>query len=171
MSRSPVELDFFRMEWERNRDSSAAPISERKRSFRGIVSKLNPEIVKSAIQPSTFGANKSLRLETHTSYSPLILHEPNSRSRPSYGRNDIAATEQTTIFDFDLFTQKKLADEEKVPKSAEYLNAKLSVILYEQDLLGTLEKGFLPYARRISVKKFLEKRKERRLIWSCFLPC
>ncbi|CAA3022029.1 Hypothetical predicted protein [Olea europaea subsp. europaea] len=168
MSRSPVELDFFSMERERDRDRNSSA-AERKRSFRGIVSKLSPEIVKSVIQSATFGADKSLGLESHPYYSPLKLHAPTFR--PSYGHNAIAETEQTMtvydgkIFDFDLdfFTHKTLADEAKVAKFAEYLNFEVSVISYEQDLLRNLGKC-LPYARRNSLKKFLEKRKERRLV-------
>ncbi|KAL2560006.1 Protein TIFY 9 [Forsythia ovata] len=181
MSISPIELDFFSIERERERererrDSFAAskpPILERKRSFHGIqsiVSKLNPEIVKTVIQSASLDLNKSLRVENHNSISPFTLDTPTFR--PSYGEKNNAETEEMTIvfngkvFHFDLFSTHKvqnilkLAYEEQVTKSAQSLESKVSEILLEQDLLATLDRGF-PLARRKSLLRFLDKRKER----------
>ncbi|CAI9768784.1 unnamed protein product [Fraxinus pennsylvanica] len=118
MSKLPVELDFSRMERERERKEP--PISVRKRGFRdiqGIVSKLNPEIVKNVIQSASLGPNKPIQ----TFFTPL---------RPSCGFKNNAETGKMTIvyngkvFDFDLSALKvhnilKIAAEEKLSKSAE----------------------------------------------------
>ncbi|CAA2995185.1 Hypothetical predicted protein [Olea europaea subsp. europaea] len=153
MSKLPVEVDFFRMERERNEP----PISVRKRRFRdiqGIVSRLNPQIVKTVIQSASFGPNEPIQ----TISSPL---------RPSYGLYNSAETEKMTIvyngkvFDFDLSALKvhnilKIAAEEKLSKSAESTETEVLQILCEQDLSENL-----PMARRKTLLGFLDKRKGR----------
>ncbi|KAL6994932.1 hypothetical protein U1Q18_005068 [Sarracenia purpurea var. burkii] len=52
MSRSAVELDFFRMEKESSAKSQAKELFDRRRTFRGIqsvISKMNPELLKFVI--------------------------------------------------------------------------------------------------------------------------
>ncbi|KAL2560010.1 Xyloglucan endotransglucosylase/hydrolase 5 [Forsythia ovata] len=129
--------------------------------IQGIVSKLNPEIVKTVIQSASLGPNKSLRMENHISCSPFTLDTPTFW--PSYGEKNNAETEEMTIvfngkvFDFDLPTHKvqnilKLAYEEQVSKSDQSSESRLLEILLEQDLLETLDRGWCHHMTAPTVK-------------------
>ncbi|KAI3452551.1 hypothetical protein Pfo_009215 [Paulownia fortunei] len=176
MGRSGLELDFFSMEKEPKGLSSAAkpPIFERRRGFRaiqGVVSKINPSLLKTVIANGSLAANKSsisvpsTPKETQTNFAPLSLCDPALRLTCGYEIH--AETAPMTIFYkgavavFNVSPHKaqeilKLT-EEGLPKSAE---SSKSNSYHRQNLLETF-KGDLPIARRKSLHRFLEKRKER----------
>ncbi|XP_075495832.1 protein TIFY 9-like [Primulina tabacum] len=175
MAKSGLELDLLNMD-----KSSHSPTFNRKRSFRdiqGLISKINPEILKSVIANGCVLDSKKSSLcippETQQKVPSVPVCDPTLRLSNWCGEN--AETAPMTIFYngtvavFDVSSHKaqdilKLAEEGGLPKSAECSKSKQTA----QYLLHALN-GDLPIARRKSLHSFLEKRKERLVMESPYL--
>ncbi|XP_073131251.1 protein TIFY 9 [Henckelia pumila] len=165
MERSGLELDFF--------NNMAKRTFERKTSFRdiqGLMSKINPEVLKSVIANGRCVDAKKPSLcilPPRRSVPSSPFHDPTDL-RLSYWIGEKAAeTAPMTIFYngkvsvFEVSPHKaqdimKLAEEAGLHKSTESSESKPTA----QYLLNTLH-GDMPIPRRKSLQSFLEKRKER----------
>ncbi|XVF02158.1 hypothetical protein REPUB_Repub04eG0151800 [Reevesia pubescens] len=182
MSRATVELDFFGMEKENSCKSQFQKFLDRRRSFRGLqgaISKMNPELIKSVIASgltnhsqdnvNQIDSNKSFLvpsspMQVHTLFPTLPLLSPEARPTSENGPEAAPLTifYNGTVSIFTVPRDKaesilKLAVEGS-SKNVESTVANSSSD--QQQLLETLN-GDLPIARRKSLQRFLEKRKER----------
>ncbi|CAN8256490.1 unnamed protein product [Cochlearia groenlandica] len=177
MSRSTIELDFLGL--EKNKQTNNAPkpkfkkILDRRRSFReiqGAISKLDPEIIKSLLAS---GPNHlpvpSTPKEDHTPSTRLIspIHAPLTMDD-----NTELVSPMTIFYDghvsvFHVSRDKaenvlKIANKEEEEEEATKPKKNYSVITHTRPkLFGKNIEGDLPIARRKSLQRFLEKRKER----------
>ncbi|KAL8519980.1 hypothetical protein ACS0TY_010784 [Phlomoides rotata] len=141
--------------------SAKHPIFKRRRSFRdiqGVISKMNPEVVKSVIEN---GSTKSC-FSIPSTPNGTPPHHPKLSLRCG-GENNGESTAPMTIFyngkvlAYDVSPHQaqgilKVA-EEIFPTSVENFDS-------EKNLLNSLN-GDFPIFRRNSLQRFLEKRKER----------
>ncbi|TYI94470.1 hypothetical protein E1A91_D02G206500v1 [Gossypium mustelinum] len=188
MSRASVELDFFGMEKQNCCKSRFQKSLDRRLSFRGLqgaLSKVNPELIKSVIasglknpqgQDNVYqmDSNKSFSVpsspkETQSLFPALPLLTPAARATSENGPETAPLTifYNGTVSVFNVPRDKaesilKLAVEvEGNSKNVEPIDSKVaSPPSDRQQLLETLN-GDLPIARRKSLQRFLEKRKER----------
>ncbi|KAE8672990.1 Protein TIFY 9 [Hibiscus syriacus] len=184
MSRAGVEFDFFGMEKENSSKSQFQKFLDRRRSFRGLqgaISKMNPEMIKSVISsgltnpPSQdqIESNKSASVpsspkETQSLFPALPLLTSAARAAPENGPGTAPLTifYNGTVSVFNLPRDKaesilKLAVE-GVSETVESIDSEVATPSsdQQQQLLETLDED-LPIARRKSLQRFLEKRKER----------
>lgn len=185
MSR-PLELDFFGMERNNSTNNSSVasvttavpntaskkPQFDRRLSFRGIqnaISKINPEVLKSVISS---GTAPSTPLPQSAKPSPL-LPEPQKNSFPTlpefratYG--DGTGVPMTIFYNGSVSVFNVSPDKaEDIIKFATDGNVKNgdalpppSVNNHPNNFFGVLS-GDLPMARKKSLQRFFEKRKER----------
>ncbi|CAA2987240.1 Hypothetical predicted protein [Olea europaea subsp. europaea] len=171
MSRSAMELDFFGM--EKKLSPPPKPSSfERRRSFRdiqGVVSKINPEVLKTVIANGSFGLNKSGSVpctpKEDTAFPSLPLHDSTVRQNcdPKKGTE----TAPMTIFYngmvavFDVSPDKAqdilLLAEEEVKKPAESSDSK--VTSDQKNILGTLNGGVFSYSKETVVAEVSREEK------------
>ncbi|KAK8655324.1 hypothetical protein V6N13_107906 [Hibiscus sabdariffa] len=184
MSRDSVELDFFGMEKKNSSKSQIQKFLDRRRSFRdlqGAISKMNPELIKSVITsgltnpPSQdqIESNKPASLpsspkETQSLFPDLPMLTSATRAASENGPETAPLTIffNGTVSVFNVPRDKaenilKLAVE-GISKKVESMDSKVATHSsdQQQQLLETLD-GDLPIARRKSLQRFLEKRKER----------
>ncbi|KAK8627277.1 hypothetical protein V6N13_134892 [Hibiscus sabdariffa] len=184
MSKDSVELDFFGMEKKNSSKSQIQKFLDRRRSFRdlqGAISKMNPELIKSVITsgltnpPSQdqIESNKAASLpsspkETQSLFPALPMLTPAARAASENGPETAPLTIffNGTVSVFNVPRDKaenilKLAVE-GISKNVESMDSKVATPSsdQQQQILETLD-GDLPIARRKSLQRFLEKRKER----------
>ncbi|XP_076896231.1 protein TIFY 9-like [Bidens hawaiensis] len=161
MSNSPtLEIDFFRLKEE----SSPKKQLSTRRNIQDMISKINPEAVASAIANTGLLAyNKS-----YTSSLPVYNHESGGVNMAS-SAPPLTIIYNGTVSVFDVSRDKadnimKLA--EKVNSVAKTVVEPTLAVKVESDqspaIQGALTKD-LPMSRKKSLKRFLEKRKERQV--------
>ncbi|XAR64341.1 hypothetical protein NMG60_11024645 [Bertholletia excelsa] len=181
MARSAVELDFFRMEKQPSPKPQPPKLFDRRRSFRdiqGVISKLNPEVLKAVIASGSVdkSSNSSENCNLSASSAPFSVpstpkHDAFPVQTPALGSESTTETAKMTIFYNGVVTIFEVPRHKAenilkiagggVPKIVESADPKLAASSEDQhQLLKTLN-GDLPIARRKSLKRFLEKRKER----------
>ncbi|XP_076956785.1 protein TIFY 9-like [Bidens hawaiensis] len=160
MSDSPaVEIDFFRL-----KEESSPKKPSTRRNIQDMISKINPEAVASAIANTGLIANKS-----YTSPRlPVYKHESGGVNMAS-SAPPLTIIYNGTVSVFDVSPDKaddimKLA--EKVNSVTKSVAEPMVPVKVESDrspvIGGALSKD-LPMSRKKSLKRFLEKRKERQV--------
>ncbi|XAR48230.1 hypothetical protein NMG60_11030980 [Bertholletia excelsa] len=90
MSRSAVELDFFRMEKEAEAKPQPSKLFDRRRSFRdiqGVISKLDPGLLKTVIKSGTVDLNSITSKSTENGGSLFSRGSFSVPSTPTQGAN------------------------------------------------------------------------------------
>ncbi|CAN6992555.1 unnamed protein product [Brassica oleracea var. botrytis] len=189
MSKVTTELDFFGLDKNQTNNAPKPKFKktlDRRRSFRemqGAISKIDPEIIKSLLASGANRSESSTRSlsvpstpkEDHPQIPSSPVHVP--LSRPSMEL--VSGTVPMTIFyngTVSVFqvSPNKAEDILKVamettPEKNKSMEKDLSVIpptTLRSKLFGKNLEGDLPIARRKSLQRFLEKRKER-LVSTC----
>ncbi|XP_008791062.1 protein TIFY 9 [Phoenix dactylifera] len=163
MSRATVELDFFGLEKENAARFRAVEPRSSIRGIQGEISRINPHLLRSLLAPGggsaafhpAASAGESCRPFLSPPPSPLPVLSPAS-SRTS--NESLPGTAPLTIFYKGTVTVIDVPPEkaEIIIKFAEDANR----IGLEEGLLEKFN-GDLPMARKKSLQRFFEKRKER----------
>ncbi|KAG6426699.1 hypothetical protein SASPL_110926 [Salvia splendens] len=151
---SSLELDFFAMADKGSTalpPPTAAPVFQRRRSFRGVITKMNPEVVKSVIGNGDFAIP-----------SPQFDPKLSLRCGGDENRAPMTIFYNGMVSVFDVSPRKahdilKVADEMLPSESPENLESNSNG---ETNLLESFN-GDLPISRKISLQRFLQRRKER----------
>ncbi|XP_060197020.1 protein TIFY 9-like isoform X2 [Lycium barbarum] len=144
MARSAVELDFFSMEKESNYAKHENGISFG--DIRSVILKTNTEVMKTAI--------------SREDYSQLALFSPASRLHCGL-ENGTKTAPLTIFYDGAAAVYDVTSDEaEGILRFAERSKIMDAFSPRKQLFVETFS-GDLPFARRNSLHRFLEKRKER----------
>ncbi|CAA7039905.1 unnamed protein product [Microthlaspi erraticum] len=185
MSKATIELDFLGLEKKQTNNAPKPKFKkflDRRRSFReiqGAISKIDPEIIKSLLASGANSSARSLSVPTTPREDqPQIpispVHAP--LTRPS--TELVCGTVPMTIFyngSVSVFqvSPNKAASILKVATETSPKEKDLSVIpptTLRPKLFGQNLEGDLPIARRKSLQRFLEKRKERIVSTSPYSP-
>ncbi|KAK9049017.1 hypothetical protein SSX86_032014, partial [Deinandra increscens subsp. villosa] len=141
-SSSAVEIDFFRL----SRESSPKKLSHRRgtiesvANIQGVISKINPELLKTAIASAntSFVANKPVHIAATVAPMTVFFNG--------------------TISVFDVTPNQA----ESIMKLAEGANSVVKPEIQQQNqTIGGVLRNDLPMSRKRSLRRFLEKRKER----------
>lgn len=159
MSRATVERDFFGRERESTSKSQFRKFLDRQKSFRGMqsaISKIDPEVLKSVIASGSVNRGNPVPSQNSVSVppSPAFSVFTPPKLRPS--SESLSNTAPLTIFyngTVSVFDTPK-------DKAETILKLALDATSDTQQLLETLNED-VPIARRKSLQRFLEKRKER----------
>ncbi|KAL9256993.1 TIFY 9-like protein [Drosera capensis] len=157
MSRSMEELDFFGMEKERTTNHAGVV------NFREI-SRINPEVLRRVIaRGSTASAFKPFMNSSTAPATPITPQSTstlfsNSPDHNPVSRNDMETAPMTVFYDgvvriYDLPRHRAQA----IVKIAAEASSKNGLPKITRDA----PHGDMPIARRKSLQRFLEKRKER----------
>ncbi|MBA0878332.1 hypothetical protein Goshw_020177 [Gossypium schwendimanii] len=188
MSRATVELDFFGMEKANSCKSQFQKFLDRRRSFRGIqgaISKMNPELIKSVIASGStnrnpvdwtksFSVPSSPKEDRSTLLPSLPVLNPALRSTPSEDSPPLTIFYNGTVSVINVPRDKaesifKLAVEGSSKNIESVDSSKAANPSSDQQNLLEARNGDLPIARRKSLQRFLEKRKERLDILLCWI--
>ncbi|MQL98132.1 hypothetical protein Taro_030836 [Colocasia esculenta] len=165
MSKAYVEIDFFQMEKLNNSSSRSSSPELAPSSFRGIqsvVSRINPQLLKTVM-----AAEQSRSSDSPTSSNPpspsratspplLPAHKPSSRgSSPDPDTAPLTIFYHGNVITVNVPRHKA----EDIMRMAETGVDRTEEAL--QQLGGNQLDGDLPIARKKSLHRFLEKRKER----------
>ncbi|GMI74865.1 JASMONATE-ASSOCIATED 1, TIFY DOMAIN PROTEIN 9, jasmonate-zim-domain protein 10 [Hibiscus trionum] len=183
MSRASVELDFFGMEKENSCKSQFQKFLDRRRSFRGLqgaISKMNPELIKSVIasgltnpvSQDQIDSNKPASVpsspkETQSLFPDLPLLAPAARAASENGNETAPLTifynGTVSVFNVPRDKAESILKHavEGVSKNVESVDSEAATPSSDQQQLLQNLDGDLPIARRKSLQRFLEKRKER----------
>ncbi|KAG7555096.1 Tify domain [Arabidopsis suecica] len=188
MSKATIELDFLGVE-KRQTNNTPKPkfqkFLDRRRSFReiqGAISKIDPEIIKSLLASSAKTRSVPSTPREDQPQIPISpLHAPLARSSTEVVSGTVPMTifYNGTVSVFQVSRTKadeimKVATETASSKDKSSMETDLSVILpttlRPTKLFGQNLEGDLPIARRKSLQRFLEKRKERLVSTSPYYP-
>nr|APR73270.1 ZIM-domain protein 9 [Artemisia annua] len=171
MLRSPsVEYDFFRL-----KDESSTPkkLSDR-RDIQGVISKINPELLKTAIASASASASaNSGFLTSKSSLSPKEFQTLPVYNQDCGNVNMAKSGPPLTIFyngNVSVFDVSSDQAEQimKIAQSGSTSGSKIAcerppvVVKAEIDQTPAPNKD-LPLSRKKSLRRFLEKRKERQV--------
>ncbi|KAK9052664.1 hypothetical protein SSX86_029297 [Deinandra increscens subsp. villosa] len=159
---SAVEIDFFRLEEE----SSSPNRLPSRRNIQDVISKINPELLKPAIA-SAFANNGFVANKSFT--SPLQL-----QTLPVYNQDCGGANMATTAASLTIFYNGTVSVFEVTPNQAENIMKLAESVKSESETavkpesnqspaIGGVISKDLPLSRKKSLKRFLEKRKERQV--------
>ncbi|XVF66702.1 hypothetical protein PTKIN_Ptkin10aG0058600 [Pterospermum kingtungense] len=179
MSRATVELNFFGTEKHNSCKSQFQKFLDRRRSFRGLqgaISKMNPELIKSVITSGFTNQSRDNvnQIDPSKSFSvppiptlPLLSSAPSPRATseddPETGPLTIFYNGAVSVFNVSRDKAESILRlaVEGSSKNVDPTNSKVAKPSSdERQLLETLT-GDLPIARRKSLQRFLEKRKDR----------
>ncbi|GJR88926.1 protein TIFY 9 [Tanacetum coccineum] len=167
MLRSPsVEYDFFRLKDE----SSPKKLSDR-RDIQGVISKINPELLKTAIASASASANSGFLTSKSSSLSPKQL-----QTLPVYNQDcgnvnmaksgaplTIFYNGNVSVFDVSSDQAERIMKLAQSGSSGSKIACEPAVVVKaEMDQSSTANKD-LPMSRKKSLRRFLEKRKERQV--------
>ncbi|KAE8662318.1 Protein TIFY 9 [Hibiscus syriacus] len=179
MSRATVEFDFFGMEKANSCKSQFQKFLDRRRSFRGAISKMNPELIKSVISSGStnqspvdwrksFSVPSTPKEDRTSPVRTLPILNPASRASSEDGHETAPLTifYNGTVSVFNVPRDKaesifKLAVEGSSKNVESTDSSKVSNPSSDQQNLLETSNGDLPIARKKSLQRFLEKRKER----------
>ncbi|XP_022953182.1 protein TIFY 9-like isoform X1 [Cucurbita moschata] len=168
MARATVELDFFGLEKKASSRSQFHNLLHRKRSFRGIhsaISKINPELLKSVIGSASIALPPTPKDANHNLLSPLPLYNPLFRptSESLQHTSPMTIFYNGTVAVFDVPRDKAESILKLVAEGKAEANPTVAIPSTDrqQQLLASLDGADLPIARKKSLQRFLEKRKER----------
>ncbi|XP_052204158.1 protein TIFY 9-like [Diospyros lotus] len=179
MAKSSLELDFFPVEKVDSAKPQTRKLFDRRRSFRDIqsvISKLNPDLLKTVIASGSADQSSGFSKPSESANSSPPKHDENLNmfaalpvytptfGSIAYGSESASETSPLTILYngtvavFDVPPHKA----ENILKFAEGGLSK-TVQLADPKLEMSSESlsGDLPIARRKSLQRFLEKRKQR----------
>ncbi|CAH8328151.1 unnamed protein product [Eruca vesicaria subsp. sativa] len=194
MSNVTTELDFFGLEKKQTNNAPNPKFKkflDRRRSFReiqGAISKMDPEVIKSLLASGANHSDTSTRSlsvpsttpkEAHPHIPISTVHAPLTRPgmEPASGTVPMTIFYNGTVSVFQVSPNKaedimKVAME-ATPKKDKSMEKDLSVIpqtTLRTKLFGQNLDGDLPIARKKSLQRFLEKRKERVVSTSPYFP-